>query len=89
MKKNNVPFRFLHNGSDISECTSDGLLKDLCNRTEFKRQNGSHLLLKIKDTVVNDSGEYSVHRLFKALNDDTSEEIVLEVTLDVVGKLVL
>ena len=90
VQKDGVSFRYMKPGSNRSNCTENTTSKEFCvNRTEFTGVNASHLLLKIKETEVNDSGNYSLHSLFKLLHNDSLEEIILKVIkLKVHGKSV-
>ena len=90
VRKNGVPFSYIERGSNRSNCTDDVLMEFCLSRTEFKKVNASHLLLRIRKTEVNDTGKYSVHHVFKSLTRDTSEGIMLKVTADlrVYGKSV-
>ena len=91
VKKDRVPFSLIEHGSNTSHCVEGTVLKEFClNKTEFKKWNASYLILKIKETVVNDSGSYSVHSVFKGLAGDSAEEILLAVRhLNVTGESVM
>ena len=59
VRKDGVPFRCMKNGSNTSNCMGNTTF--CLYRTEFTGVNASYLLLKIKETEVNDSGNYSLH----------------------------
>ena len=86
VRKNGVPFSSIANESNKGICT-DGVLKVFCTeKTAFSKYNESHLLLKIKETVLNDTGSYEVVAVFKGLDGNLIEQILLKVILKIHGK---
>lgn len=60
------------------QCT-DALLRQFClTKTEFLKLEGT-LLLRIRNTSVNDSGNYTVEWVFNSLESNDKEEIQLVV----------
>ena len=87
---NSVLFAFIGNGSQEGNCTN-GALNQIClTRTEFRVWNDSHLIVKIVNTTVNDSGLYAVESWFVNLADYEYKVKCLEVIeLKIEGKELL
>ncbi|KAJ7372072.1 hypothetical protein OS493_020496 [Desmophyllum pertusum] len=65
---NNTIFAVIRKGSSNGTCADD--LVQFCQlKTDFNIWNSTHLILMIKHTTFNDSGEYAVEHVFGGLTN--------------------
>ncbi len=77
--KNNVTFAIITKGTLTAICPND-VLKQFCRtQVEFKIWNVTHIILKINDTSLSDSGVYSVEHVFGGMEGNHHDKAVLKV----------
>ena len=77
--KNNVPFAIIRNGTQTARCSND-VLKQFClTRVEFQVWNATHLLLTIKNTNYDDSGDYGVEHVFGGMEGNHKDTMSLKI----------
>ena len=77
--RDNITFAIITEGSQTAECPDD-VLKQFCLfKTEFKILNVTNLILKVKNTTFNDSGNYSVEHVFLGLEGNHRDNAFLKI----------
>jgi len=77
--KGNISFAVIEKGSQTGRCLND-VLKPFClTKVEFQVWNETHLLLTIKNTNYDDSGNYGVEHVFRGMEDNDKETISLKI----------
>jgi len=77
--KEEIPFAIINNGTQNARCLDD-ILKTFClTKVQFQEWNETHLLLTIKNTNYDDSGDYSVEHVFKGLEDNHKDTVSLKI----------
>ena len=80
MSKEDIPFAVIENGTQTAICVND-VLKPFClTKVQFQVWNETHLLLTIKNTNYQDSGEYGVEHLFGGMERNHKDTISLNIT---------
>lgn len=81
--KDNITFAKIDNGTQTSSCLND-ILKTFClTKVQFQVWNETHLLLSIKNTTYDDSGDYGVEQVFAGLENNYKANAV---SLKIQGK---
>lgn len=74
--KDNIAFAIIGNGTQNSSCLND-TLKTFCRtKVQFQVWNETHLLLSIKNTAYDDSGDYGVEHVFSGLENNHKANVV-------------
>lgn len=74
--KDNVPFAIIENGTAV--CSND-ILITFCQTKVLIRMNKTHLLLEIKNTSYDDSGNYSVVHVFREMERNHKDTMLLKI----------
>lgn len=77
--KHNVPFAIISKGTQSARCSND-VLKTFClTKVKFQVWNETHLLLAIKNTAYEDSGDYSVEHVFEGIEGNQKDIMSLQI----------
>lgn len=77
--KEEISFATIINGSQTARCLDD-ILKTFClTKVKFQVWNETHLLLSIKNSSYDDSGDYSVEHVFEGLEGNHKSKVSLKI----------
>ena len=80
--KDNVTFAIITNLTVTATCP-DNVLQQFClTKIEFKIWNVTHLILKVKNTTHDDSGNYFVEHVFGGMEGNHRDKIILNIEGD-------